>query len=53
MAAVKLPKKFAPEIEVPAQKNQNYVLSLFMAEYDVDAVDRARWCWRAARGFSG
>ena len=26
-----LPKKFAPEIKVPAQKNQNCALSLFMA----------------------
>jgi len=42
IAADKLTKKFAPEIEVPAQKNQNYVLSLFMAESDGDAVHPAR-----------
>jgi len=37
-----LPKKFAPEIEVPAQKNQICSLSLFIDEYDADVVQPAR-----------
>lgn len=49
IAGVKLAKKFAPEIKVPAQKNQIYVLSLFMVECDADAVDSAPWCLQAQR----
>lgn len=37
-------KKFAPEIEVPAQKNQICSLSLFIDEYDADVVRQARQC---------
>ena len=52
IARGRLPKKFAPEIEVPAQMNQNCVLSLFMVECDVDAVHSARSCWPAQRASS-
>lgn len=42
-------KKFAPEIEVPAQKNQICSLSLFMAEYDVVVARQVPVCWPEVR----
>ena len=50
LANVKLTKKFAPEIEVPAQKNQNCALCLAVtAEFGADAVRRAMCSCREQR----
>jgi hypothetical protein len=52
VAIVKFTKKFAPEIEVPAQMNQNcaFVLAI-RVEYVVDVAHPVPCCWQEQREF--